>query len=64
LLCNIAWGQGWSFPQKFLYCWELFSYPLFCFVLFCHVKLRIVVSMSVKNCVEILIKIVLNLQIA
>jgi hypothetical protein len=38
-----------------------FHYPEFFVCLFFHMKLRIDLSMSLKNCVEILMGIVLNL---
>ena len=45
--------------------YDCFSSPVFV-VLFCffHIKLRIVLSMSVQNCVGILMGIALNLKIA
>jgi hypothetical protein len=57
LLCITTWVQGWWFPQKFFYCWELFS--LYWVSHFFHMKLRIALSISVKNCDG-----VLNLKIS
>jgi hypothetical protein len=47
-----AWNQGWLYLQKFFIGQDCFSYPgFFCFVLFFYIKLSIVLSKSVKNCV-------------
>ena len=55
LLCSRAWGQGYWFSKIFFFsCWKL-SLPFW--VLCFHMKLRITLSMSVKNCVDILMRI-------
>ena len=58
LISSTAWNQGWWYLQKFFYCTGGFSYPG---VPLLHMKVRVVLSRSVKNCVGILMGIALNL---
>ena len=52
MLCSIAWGQRWWFlPEILLLLRNVFTILVF---LFFQMKLRIPLSMSLKNCVGIL----------
>lgn len=59
LLYKATWSRQWWYIQNFFYCTGLFW--LSCFRLFFHIKLRIVLLISVKNCIQIWGRIVLNL---
>ena len=60
-LCIINQGQVWWYLWKFFYWLRLFYLSCFFFFFFICMNLRIVLSMSGKNCVRILIGIALNL---
>jgi hypothetical protein len=61
LLWSTAQGLEWRFSQKFFYWWELFWLSWIFLLFVFHMKLRIAISISVKNCVGILMEIARNL---
>lgn len=59
-----AWNQGWRYLYLFFYCSVFWGFFVLSWVFLCfHMKFEIMFSVSVKDCIGILIKTALNLYI-